>query len=713
MISVVIPVWNNADQLARALASLAQQTFTDFSVTVVDDGSRDASARDVAARSWPFPIAYHRLERNGGAPRARNEGARQSTGDELLFLDADIVLHPDALQDMHTALAAHPDVAFVYTDFRYGWKRFRGRVFDADALRQTNYIHTSALTRRSAFPGFDESLKKFQDWDLWLTISAQGGTGLWIPKEHMRVETGGTMSAWLPSFAHRIPWPLCGWMPRTIQKYVDAERVIREKHGLTPRLDEDREAAKRVAIYVFAGVALLESISFLTYTTTSVFTGMALLLGVIMTWLAYAYPVAAFSVWLAELCVGSFGGLFRAFGDASLHGGASLRMVLFIAVIVGSCVRLLIHKADRDHARARLMRFARTHVSLGVLALVLVGTSVLGWMRNEHGNVIQDANAWALWLLLPIWAMRIEYSVKRTWSAIVGSCAGALTYLTLVTWKTWYFYAHPFPNELASYTYFWIRRTGFGEITRVVDGMQLYRVFIQSHVYALLALPFAWKARKRIGSIAAYSVGIISLSRSLWVGAACMFVTAVMMKARTVGVRGAWRFFSREATSFVMAFGLVWGLAIMPLPLTSASLLRVLTSRVTSEEGAVSSRRAQLAPLLAKIKEAPVFGSGFGATATYTSADPRVLATGSNQRTTFAFEWGWLDLLVKMGSVGVLVYALVLADGLRALWKRVSPDEWIAWATATLGIVCVHTFTPYLNHPLGFGFLFLLFLRAT
>ncbi len=712
MISVVIPVWNNALQLARALEALTKQTWKEFDVTVIDDGSRDRLAQEVAGRTWPFPVAYHRLEQNGGAPRARNEGARRSTGGELFFLDADIVLREDALEQFHQALIEHPEAAFAYADLRFGWKRLRGRLFDAHALRNVNYIPTSSLVRRSAFPGFDESLKKFQDWDLWLTIVSRGGTGCWIPEELIRAETGGTMSSWLPACVHRLPWPLFGWMPPAMRKYLAAERIIRDKHGLAPRLHEDEEEMKRAGVYTFVVVACVMSVSFAAYTASSVMTGVALVVGALLAYVAYAYPLVACGVWLAELVVGSFGGLLRAFGDPMLHGGASLRYLVFGAMAAASVVRLVLHKNERGQVWERMITFFRTYSSLGLLALAVGGGVLLGLVQNDRANVFQDANAWIMWALLPVFVGRLSFSTQRTWKVLTGICVGAFAYLTLITWKTWFFYAHPFSQEVVSYVYLWIRRTRLGEITRVIEGMQLHRVFFQSQIYALLALPFVWRARRRLGSIAAYSVILISLSRSFWVGAAVMILMALVLRARAGGIGGACRFFVREATSFFGAFVLVWGLAVVPIPPTNASLIQVLTSRAAGQEGAVSSRRAQLGPLLEKIKEAPLFGSGFGTTVTYTSFDPRVLATGTNQRTTFAFEWGWLDLLVKIGVVGVLAYITLLGQALRVLWKRVERDEWIAWATALMGLVTVHMFTPYLNHPLGFGFLFLLLLRG-
>jgi len=95
------------------------------------------------------------------------------------------------------------------------------------------YITTTSLIRAKDFPGFDESLKKFQDWDLWLTMLEQGKIGVWIPEVLFSAKPRKAgISTWLPSFIHKIPWPIFGWMPREVENYQKAKRVIEEKHNL-------------------------------------------------------------------------------------------------------------------------------------------------------------------------------------------------------------------------------------------------------------------------------------------------------------------------------------------------------------------------------------------------------------------------------------------------------------------------------------------------
>ena len=233
LVSVIVPTWNHGKELIHCLSSLEKQTYRPFEVIVVDDGSTDQTDVLLKGERYSFPFQYIQLDHNKGASYARNLGARRAKGSLLLFVDADATLRPHAIKRMVTELLKHRDATFVYSSFRFGWKRFRSRVFDPQILRKMPFIHTTALLRKEAFPGFDESLQKFQDWDLWLTIADRGGIGLWIPEELfvITVRSEG-MSKWLPSFFHKIPWNWLGWMPGEMKKYRYWEDIVKKKHGI-------------------------------------------------------------------------------------------------------------------------------------------------------------------------------------------------------------------------------------------------------------------------------------------------------------------------------------------------------------------------------------------------------------------------------------------------------------------------------------------------
>lgn len=234
MISIIIPVYNQAKKLLQTLTSINRQTFTDFEVIIVNDGSTDGIEQLFATwqkkTNTPNSYIFYNQE-NQGAPAARNKGFKAAKGEYLFFCDADAVLHPQALSNMLKYLEDNPGVSYIYPSFKWGNKLFRVGDFNPDKLKQAPCIHTMALIRKADFPatGWDESIKKFQDWDLWLTMLEEGKIGLWLPQVLFKVSPGGSISNWLPRAAYKfLPFL------KRVKKYQAALKIIQKKHGLTP-----------------------------------------------------------------------------------------------------------------------------------------------------------------------------------------------------------------------------------------------------------------------------------------------------------------------------------------------------------------------------------------------------------------------------------------------------------------------------------------------
>ena len=162
LISVVIPTIGRAT-LAATRSSLKYQTYTEFEEIIVKDTER-----------W-------------GAPWARNEGAKIANGEFLFFLDDDVILDRTCFDRMVKALRQEDDsVAFAYCSYdRVGSVDglVRSRQFNAGLLRQGNYISTMSLIRKEAYDktaGWDDSLKRFQDWSLWLELVDLGYSGVFV-----------------------------------------------------------------------------------------------------------------------------------------------------------------------------------------------------------------------------------------------------------------------------------------------------------------------------------------------------------------------------------------------------------------------------------------------------------------------------------------------------------------------------------------------------
>jgi glycosyltransferase involved in cell wall biosynthesis len=180
-VSVIIPCYEQAHFVGEAIESVLAQTYGHAEIIVVDDGSPDDTFH-VATR---FPGVRCLRQENQGLSAARNAGLRASTGDFVVFLDADDRLVPGALAVGVASLAARADCAFVYG---------HTRDITADgsplptlptacveenhylALLKTNYIYMPAMVmyRRAALEsagGFDPSVNASADYDIYLRIT--------------------------------------------------------------------------------------------------------------------------------------------------------------------------------------------------------------------------------------------------------------------------------------------------------------------------------------------------------------------------------------------------------------------------------------------------------------------------------------------------------------------------------------------------------------
>lgn len=234
MISIVIPIYNQAKTIGKCLDSIFQQTHKDFEIIIVNDGSTDDFTKVMENYLENCPPTFNNSLRvfnqeNKGAPAARNRGFKEAKGEYLFFCDADAVLKTEALEIMLKTLDEHKEASYAYPSFYWGKKIFKLFPFDAEKLKQGPYIHTMALIRREHFPtgGWDESIKKLQDWDLWLTMLEQGRTGIWINAVLFTIKPGGIISSWLPSCAYK----LMPFLP-SVKKYDAAMAIIKQKHKL-------------------------------------------------------------------------------------------------------------------------------------------------------------------------------------------------------------------------------------------------------------------------------------------------------------------------------------------------------------------------------------------------------------------------------------------------------------------------------------------------
>lgn len=115
MISIIIPLYNKEDYIRATLDSILSQTFQDFEVVVVNDGSTDNSLSVVGAYSDSRLKVFDKA--NGGVSRARNFGFQQSKGEWVMFLDADDTIMPNCLETLHQLICDFPSVSLVSANY--------------------------------------------------------------------------------------------------------------------------------------------------------------------------------------------------------------------------------------------------------------------------------------------------------------------------------------------------------------------------------------------------------------------------------------------------------------------------------------------------------------------------------------------------------------------------------------------------------------------
>jgi glycosyltransferase involved in cell wall biosynthesis/peptidoglycan/xylan/chitin deacetylase (PgdA/CDA1 family) len=179
-VSVIVPTYNRKALLIEALQSIHAQTYTDYDIIVVDDGSTDDTRTAIGSQEQAVRYVW---KPNGGEASARNYGIRHAHTEYVAFLDSDDRWAPDFLSTTLSYLTRHPDIVLVTTGCRvFPGNERRPRVAESllqgnlfPRLFMRNFITASAVVvRRSCFQDtgfFDESLDQATDYDMWLRIA--------------------------------------------------------------------------------------------------------------------------------------------------------------------------------------------------------------------------------------------------------------------------------------------------------------------------------------------------------------------------------------------------------------------------------------------------------------------------------------------------------------------------------------------------------------
>jgi glycosyltransferase involved in cell wall biosynthesis len=183
-VSVIIPVFNSAATLRESIDSVLGQTFSDFEVIIVDDGSTDNSRTIISEQAARFPGRIRYLyQANAGTAAARNAGIKEARGEYVALLDADDLWTPDKLQIQTSFMDDNPQYGFTYTETlvidAHGttighWKK-RQRTETFECLYEQNFVYVlTVMIRKSCFDKvglMDTNLQVSADYDLWLRLA--------------------------------------------------------------------------------------------------------------------------------------------------------------------------------------------------------------------------------------------------------------------------------------------------------------------------------------------------------------------------------------------------------------------------------------------------------------------------------------------------------------------------------------------------------------
>ncbi len=232
-ISVIVPTYNRAHTIVKAIQSIRDQSYPVTEIIVVDDASTD-NTENMVLSIGDERISYHRLNRNRGAAGARNHGVAQANCDMIAFLDSDDVWHPDKIEKQVLLKEENADLGLIYTAYV--------RIYDTsesihpnlngedklegDMLSQVLYKNTvgtpTVLMKKSLFDdigGFDEDLRCLEDWDLIIRAAKETKFGF-VPEvlvDALYLEDGVT-SSMDEYFRSR-----CRMMNKYRQEYLDTE----------------------------------------------------------------------------------------------------------------------------------------------------------------------------------------------------------------------------------------------------------------------------------------------------------------------------------------------------------------------------------------------------------------------------------------------------------------------------------------------------------
>ena len=243
VISVIVPCYNYGKYLEQAIESILAQTFLDYEIVVVDDGSTDQLTKDVLRTIKYFGVRVIRTG-NRGLAAARNLAIKQANGEFIVPLDADDKIQPEFLEKCYRTFLENPQTGFVYTGMRYFGDRTDAHAYPYNYykllfwcfLNPTGCYRKKDWSRVGGYNEKDRDLYGYEDWEFWIRFGEMGIFGTLISE---------------PLFLYRKHGPTM--LTEAEKSYVNARLAIRRLH---PELYNRKHLRKIAREWGFKGIII-------------------------------------------------------------------------------------------------------------------------------------------------------------------------------------------------------------------------------------------------------------------------------------------------------------------------------------------------------------------------------------------------------------------------------------------------------------------------
>jgi glycosyltransferase involved in cell wall biosynthesis len=203
IVSVIMPVFNYGKMFQKSIESVFNSTYKNIELIIIDDGSEDNYVINKLNSLSNHPNIKIIRQKNSGPASARNNGIRNSTGIYILPLDSDDMIHPDYIQTCVNLIKRDKNLSPIYCDTNHIGEISgieKRPEWSKERLIQGPFIVNCSMFSREAFDtcgGYDEEMKGWEDYDLWIRMMKNGYIGKRIPKPlfvYFHHEKDGTVS---------------------------------------------------------------------------------------------------------------------------------------------------------------------------------------------------------------------------------------------------------------------------------------------------------------------------------------------------------------------------------------------------------------------------------------------------------------------------------------------------------------------------------------